>query len=163
MDIGPTGDGRIPVIMQQRLIEIGDWLKVNGEAIYGTGTWKDTCQWSDGAPPRQGYGQFRVQYDVAKMVGTRPVHGQARKQAFFTTKSGVLYAILPRWPGRTFTLKGLTLGADAKVQMLGVKGALSHQTRGGSTVIRMPELAVDELPCKYAWTLKITGVEAAQH
>ncbi len=163
LDVGPTADGRIPVIMQDRLSEIGHWLKVNGEAIYGTGTWKDTCQWSDGAPPRQGYGQFRVQYDVAKMVGTRPVHGQARKQAFFTTKSGVLYAILPRWPGRTFTLKGLTLGADAKVQMLGVKGALSHQTRGGSTVIRMPELAVDELPCKYAWTLKITGVEAAQH
>ena len=36
LDIGPTGDGRIPVIMQQRLLEIGDWLKVNGEAIYGT-------------------------------------------------------------------------------------------------------------------------------
>lgn len=33
--VGPTGDGRIPVIMQQRLVEIGDWLKVNGEAIYG--------------------------------------------------------------------------------------------------------------------------------
>ena len=36
LDIGPTADGRIPVIMQQRLLEIGDWLKVNGEAIYGS-------------------------------------------------------------------------------------------------------------------------------
>jgi alpha-L-fucosidase len=33
--VGPTGDGRIPVIMQQRLLEIGDWLKIHGEAIYG--------------------------------------------------------------------------------------------------------------------------------
>jgi len=41
LDIGPTADGLIPVIMQQRLLDIGDWLKVNGEAIYGTTTWKN--------------------------------------------------------------------------------------------------------------------------
>jgi len=39
LDIGPTADGRIPVIMQQRLMEIGDWLSVNGEAIYGSRPW----------------------------------------------------------------------------------------------------------------------------
>jgi len=36
LDIGPTSDGRIPVIMEQRLLEIGEWLKINGGAIYGT-------------------------------------------------------------------------------------------------------------------------------
>ena len=36
LDVGPTADGRIPVIMQDRLVRIGKWLKVNGEAIYGT-------------------------------------------------------------------------------------------------------------------------------
>lgn len=35
LDIGPTADGRIPVIMQERLLQIGAWLRVNGEAIYG--------------------------------------------------------------------------------------------------------------------------------
>ncbi|WP_052293090.1 alpha-L-fucosidase [Coraliomargarita akajimensis] len=34
--VGPTADGRIPVIMQERLLQVGKWLKVNGEAIYGT-------------------------------------------------------------------------------------------------------------------------------
>jgi alpha-L-fucosidase len=39
LDIGPRADGSIPEIMQTRLRETGDWLKVNGEAIYGTTYW----------------------------------------------------------------------------------------------------------------------------
>lgn len=33
LNIGPTADGRIPVIMQQRLSDMGGWLKVNREGI----------------------------------------------------------------------------------------------------------------------------------
>lgn len=36
LNVGPTADGRIPVIMQERLADIGVWLDINSEAIYGS-------------------------------------------------------------------------------------------------------------------------------
>ncbi|WP_163400065.1 alpha-L-fucosidase [Flavobacterium fluviatile] len=36
LNVGPTGEGIIPLRSVQRLEEVGDWLKVNGEAINGT-------------------------------------------------------------------------------------------------------------------------------
>lgn len=39
LDIGPRADGSIPEIMSTRLRETGEWLTVNGEAIYGTTYW----------------------------------------------------------------------------------------------------------------------------
>jgi alpha-L-fucosidase len=42
LNIGPAADGTIPVIMQERLHEIGTWLKVNSNAIYGSRKWHNS-------------------------------------------------------------------------------------------------------------------------
>jgi alpha-L-fucosidase len=36
LNVGPKADGQIPLLQQERLLQLGDWLKVNGEAIYGS-------------------------------------------------------------------------------------------------------------------------------
>lgn len=36
LNVGPSSDGQIPLIQQERLIQLGNWLKINGDAIYGS-------------------------------------------------------------------------------------------------------------------------------
>ncbi|HZK38596.1 MAG TPA: alpha-L-fucosidase [Clostridia bacterium] len=44
LNVGPAADGTIPVIMQERLLQIGEWLDVNGEGIYASRKYKKSTQ-----------------------------------------------------------------------------------------------------------------------
>src|SRR5260370_2998190 len=52
LDIGPAADGTIPVVMEQRLVEICSWLKRNGDAIYGTKPYNTSPPWSNTRAPQ---------------------------------------------------------------------------------------------------------------
>jgi len=159
LDIGPAADGTIPPLMEQRLLEIGDWLKVNGEAIYGSRCAARTCQWTEGQPPKQEYGEYMVKYNLMDQIGQQPRNGVAVKQAFFTQKPDALYAITTGWPGKRLVLRDVKVPKNAKVTLLGVPGELKKTFHAGTLTITTPDLAPDAAPCHYAYTFKITGAE----
>ena len=159
LDIGPTADGRIPVIMQERLADIGKWLDVNGEAIYGTRCGTNTCQWSKGKIADAARGTFRIKYDIMKLT-VSPDAGMAVKEVFFTRKKNNLYCICPLYPKKELNIKGVNLKTNGKVTMLGHKEDLKWRNKGKDLEIEVPILTASELPCQYAWTFKLSGIES---
>jgi alpha-L-fucosidase len=154
LDIGPTADGRIPVIMEERLLQMGDWLRINGEAIYATQPWTQTRQWSAGELPKVEYNkEFMTPYDVSKLAGA-PSAGKAAIDVFFTAKSAAIYAILPRWPSRRFTVKGVDAKQVKSIALLGGPAGLRFRAAEGGVSIELPELPA-ALRTQPAWVLKI--------
>jgi alpha-L-fucosidase len=152
LDIGPAADGTIPVVMEERLTQIGSWLKLNGDAIYGTRPWKATRQWGAGEIPKVEYNaEFETPYDVTKLAPNSEA-GKASIEAFFTTKGGNLYVILPRWPGRSFLLKDVS--AIQSVSLLGSDSPIKFKQLKSGISVELPSLP-NNLLAQPAWVLKV--------
>jgi alpha-L-fucosidase len=157
LNIGPTADGRIPVEMQERLAYLGNWLKYNGEAVYGTRTFREGAQWSAGRRQEVDTStNYRAKYDVEKLT-LAPEPGDARKEILFTRKGAALYAITPVRPRGDLTLRGVRAAPGARVRLLGSpRGELRWRQRGADLVVSVPPL--EDLPFEGAYVFKLDGI-----
>jgi alpha-L-fucosidase len=110
LDVGPEADGTIPDVQMERLAALGYWMRVNGEAIYGTHPWKRA--------------EGKTSDDV---------------QVRFTRKGDALYAIvLGDLSGGAVTLKDLTVTPGTKVFLLGSEKPLEWSQDSAAVKITLP-------------------------
>jgi len=143
LNIGPRADGIIPDEQQALLLDIGKWLKVNGEAIYGTRCWKKFGE-GDAVPTKGSFSDH-----IATVYTTRDIR--------FTTKGNDFYVIVLNWDDAGVLVKSLDKNAiaDAKilnVQLLGSNEKIEWQQTDEGLKLSFPKTK----PCVFAYSFKIT-------
>jgi alpha-L-fucosidase len=143
LNIGPRSDGTIPEDVQRVLLDVGDWLTVNGEAIYGTRPWRTYGE----GPTRVAAGSF---HDVDTTNYTP-------EDFRFTTKGEFLYAIGLGWPTNgEVVIRSLarTVGSERvqSVALLGSDVKLQFDQRVDGLHLQLST----QTPIKYAYVLRVT-------
>ena len=126
LNVGPNGLGEIPAPSLERMAEIGNWVKVNAEAIYGTraSIFHDSPAWG-------------------RVTIRRLANGDSR-----------LYAMVFQTPANsTISLSGLT-NEISKIEILGDSGIPQISGETPRRQIVLPELPKDRKNYVIALTLK---------
>ncbi|MEP7318840.1 MAG: alpha-L-fucosidase, partial [Panacibacter sp.] len=155
LDIGPDEHGKIPPIMQERLLQIGDWMKVNGEAIYNTVRWKIPSQWSAG---RTDYKPNGSSGDLLLKLTVDPDPGYGVKEIFYTYNptTNSLYGIFPKYPSdKKLVIKDMVLPAQTAISFLSTKENVSWKQDGNNVVIELPDYDPNKIKTPYAYAIKI--------
>jgi alpha-L-fucosidase len=142
LNIGPLSDGTIPDEVQQVLLDVGAWLNVNGESIYGTRPWRI-------------YGEGPTKVAAGSFHDTDTTRYTA-EDFRFTTKGDVLYAIGLGWPTNGEAVIHSLASAVGNehvrsVILLGIDAKLQFEQRADGLRMRLP----DQAPGKYAYALRI--------
>ncbi len=147
LSLAPKADGTLPQGQVDALLSIGDWLAVNGDAIYETRRWKVNSEGSlDKITSVQG---GRQRWSFAETTA---------KDIRFTRKGNTLYAIALAWPAdgkiTIETLKEgfrISDGGIANITMLGAKDEVQWIRDANGVTITLPP----EKPCEFAYAFKI--------
>jgi len=158
LDIGPDAHGKIPPIMEERLLQIGHWMNINNEAIYGATRWKVPSQWG---PGRRDYKPANGGGDLLLKLTVDPDPGYAVIESFFTynAQRRELYVFLPKWPAvNYFLIRNLRMPAGAKVELLETHEPLGWKQVEANVQVILPPFDPNRMTSEYAYVVKIGAV-----
>ncbi len=158
LNVGPYADGSFHEDAKRILFEIGDWLKINGEAIYGTRPFVISGE----GPSTVKDVDYNIDMVNAQLENQAGDAGDVSLTTFtdedfrFTTKGSTLYAIAMGWPkDRTLRIHTLKAGGNKdhirSVTLLASGQSLSFDQTDTELIVRLPE----KKPCDHAYALKI--------
>ncbi len=153
LNIGPRADGTIPDGARQVLLAIGAWLKVNGDAIYGTHPWKI-----------YGEGPTKV---VAGTFHDTDTSAYTAQDFRFTVKGRAIYAVELGWPeSGEATIHSFGVGAPGgrlkvrAVSLLGNAGAVRFEQLPDGLHLYLP--AKHDGQFAFAFGIEADDMEALQ-
>ena len=159
LNIGPNADGTIPVIMQQRLLEIGNWLDVYGEGIYETKQWIKDAQWSEGSKPVFSKSDFHGGFPIYQMT-IDPKEGDAVKEFWFSQKEGNLYAFSPEWPKTSsIVIKEVVPSSKTIVTLMGCDKELPYVKTAKGIKIDISSIGIRDLKTQFVFGFKLSNIK----
>jgi alpha-L-fucosidase len=153
LNVGPTADGRIPPIMEDRLLAIGRWLEVNGEAVYGTKKWQVS-----------GEGPTARDKSIAKAVSAKEAVGYTGRDIRYTQSADerTVYAIALGLPPCELVLNSVKVGneKEGRIELLGCNERIPYTVNDqGQLSLSVPGSVLNARPGEYAYTFKLAGFD----
>ncbi|MEW6997833.1 alpha-L-fucosidase [Colwelliaceae bacterium BS250] len=135
LNIAPRPDGTLDKGQETVLLEIGEWMQVNGEGIVKSTPWLT-------------YGTGKLD----SLQAGKPF-GFDKSSIRYTQKDGALYGWFVDWPenGQIKLLKAGQFNTQ-KVELLGSTGSLEFSQQGDDLVVKLPK----NQSGKFVWGLKLT-------